>query len=311
MPLSNRWLDWLSRARVGTLVLAAALAGCVRPTAHPLLWRVDGDRASYLYGTIHLPDPRVLARPTAVEAALRECEVVLTEIPLDRVTVQQAEARSRLPKGQTLDRILPEPLYERADRFLRGKGLRLRAFNDRAVWFVATTLPLLDHLGAFLFRDPLDRQLVRAAQRSGREVAALETLDEQLAVFESLSTADQVALLEATLDGLERAAAAREDPVAALVEAYLRGDETELEGLLRRSAAMEHPVNQRLYDELVTRRNARFAERIAARLRASPDRGQFFALGAGHLIGADGVVARLRAAGFTITRIGAPAATAP
>ncbi len=311
MPLANRRLDWLSRARVGTLILAAALAGCVRPTAHPLLWRVNGDRDSYLYGTIHLPDPRVLARPPAVEAALRECDVVLTEIPLDRVTVQQAEARSRLPQGQTLDRILPAPLYERTDRFLRGKGLRLRAFNDRAVWFVSTTLPLLDHLGAFLFREPLDRQLVRAAERSGREVAALETLDEQLAVFESLSTADQVALLEATLDELERAAAAREDPVAALVEAYLRGDETELEGLLRRSAAMEHPVNQRLYDELVTRRNARFAERIAARLRASPDRGQFFALGAGHLIGANGVVARLRAAGFTITRIGAPAATAP
>jgi len=287
------------------------LAGCARPTEHPLLWRVDGARPSYLYGTIHLPDPRVLARPPAVEAALRECTVVITELPLDRDTQKQAEARTRLPKGQSLDQLLPSPLYERADRYLQRKGLRLRAFNDRTVWFVSTALPLLDHLGAFVLREPLDRQLVRSAERRRQDTAALETLDEQLKVFENLSLADQIALLEATLDSVERVAAARQDPIAELVEAYLSGDEAELERLLRQEAALEHPVNQRLYDELMTHRNGRFAERIAARLRAAPERGQFFALGAGHLVGEDGVVARLRAAGFTVTRIGAPAPISP
>lgn len=311
MLLSHRPMQRSRRGTCGVLLLAVALAGCVRPTEHPLLWRVEGARASYLYGTIHLPDPRVLARPPAVEAALRECTVVFTEMPLDPDTRKQVDARTRLPKGETLDRLLPPPLYERTDRYLQRKGLRLRAFNGRTVWFVSTTLPLLDHLGAFLLRQPLDLQLARSAERRGQAVAALETLDEQLAVFENLSVADQIALLEATLDGLERAAAARRDPNGPLVEAYLRGDETVLERLLRQEAGLEHPVNQRLYDELLTRRNGRFAERIAARLRADPERGQFFAIGAGHLVGEDGVVARLRAAGFTVTRIGAPAPVSP
>lgn len=311
MLLSHRPLQRSRRGTTGVLFLAVALAGCARPTEHPLLWRVDGARTSYLYGTIHLPDPRVLARPPAVEAALRECAVVITEMPLDRDTQKQVDARTRLPKGEALDQLLPPPLYERTDRYLKRKGLRLRAFNDRTVWFVSTTLPLLDHLGAFVLREPLDRQLVRSAERRGQEVASLETLDEQLGVFENLSAADQIALLEATLDSVERAAAARQDPITGLVEAYLRGNEAELERLLRQEAALEHPVNQRLYDELMTRRNGRFVERIAARLRADPERGQFFAIGAGHLVGEDGVVARLRAAGFTVTRIGAPAPVSP
>ena len=55
----------------------------VRPTEKPFLWRVDGPAPSYLYGTVHVPDQRVLELPQVVRRALEAADVFNAEIPLD------------------------------------------------------------------------------------------------------------------------------------------------------------------------------------------------------------------------------------
>ena len=57
---------------------------------------------------------------------------------------------------------------------------------------------------------------------------------------------------------------------------------------------------------LFTDRDAHMAERIEAKLKASPDKSFFFAVGAGHLREKEGVVGLLAKKGLAINRVSAP-----
>jgi uncharacterized protein YbaP (TraB family) len=50
-------------------------------------------------------------------------------------------------------------------------------------------------------------------------------------------------------------------------------------------------------------RNASMTERIMVEVGPTPKEIHFFAVGSGHLIGDDGIVARLRKRGFEVTRV--------
>jgi uncharacterized protein YbaP (TraB family) len=300
--IGRRVREFASGASLLTCFLAF---GCIRPTEHPLLWVVEGERPAFIYGTIHLPDARVLTIPPVVRAAFDASDVVYTEITLDRETEQKVEPVSRLPEGQRLQAVLPPELYKRTARYFRARGVDLEALADRKVWFIAATVGVLDCVGEFLWRPPLDKYFWTLARWRGKETAAIETMDEQIAVFESLTIEEQVQQLEAAVTACERAAAEGTSPCRKLVEIYLRGDEDELEGVLKADAPEGgDDAVRKLMFRLVNERNVRMADRIAGRLRERPELVQFFAVGAGHLVGADGVVARLSASGFRVRRLG-------
>src|SRR6185295_13415884 len=65
------------------LSLGAQVAPQVRATEKPFLWRIDGAPPSYLYGTVHVPDQRVLELPEVVRRAFDASDVFNAEIPLD------------------------------------------------------------------------------------------------------------------------------------------------------------------------------------------------------------------------------------
>lgn len=291
-----------------TLLGAAALmwlTGCATPTQRPLLWEIAGPRPSYVYGTIHLPDARVSALPAVVRAALADADVYFAEIPLTAEVQKQLDLRSRLPKQQKLRDVLPAETYAHAERYFRAHGVGLGAFADRRIWFVAMTAELLDEVGAFIWHTPLDQDLWNRARALHKELGGLETLDEQLGVFEQFTPEEQAAYLEATLVQLDEQHAQQARPARDLLEAYLRGDEAELQQMLDETTARAtDDLSRRLYAALITERNARMAERIQKRLVERPHTSYFFAVGAGHVVGADGVLARLRAGGLQVRRLG-------
>ena len=61
--------------------------------------------------------------------------------------------------------------------------------------------------------------------------------------------------------------------------------------------------NRRLAESLFIRRNVVMADRIERIMRTEPDRTHFFAVGAGHLPGDQGMLRLLAARGLTLTRV--------
>ncbi len=292
------------RARAAcAIALLGVLAGGIAPAPaaeryeRGLLWRIEGKSApaSYVFGTIHLADPRVTALPTAVVNELNRARSLTLEVRLDPGTILVLAKRMIYDDGRDLHGVAGPDLVAKAAAITAGLGLPdplLRMFKP---WAVALLLsaPQQDPSGV------LDIVLARIAAEQGKPVHELESMDEQIAIFEGMPEADQVALLRHAVENYERMPAL----IGRLVEAYLARD---LAGLWRISEASggEGAEARRLRavfaHRLLDERNVRMAERSEARLREG---GAFIAVGALHLYGSGGVLSLLESRGWRVTRV--------
>ena len=262
-----------------------------------LLWRVEGAgaRASHVFGTIHLADPRVTALPAPVAQAFDQARSLTLESGLDPAAILVLAGRMVFADGRDLPGVAGAELFSRAAKLTTGLGIpepMLRLFKPWAVAMLLSVPP----------QDPssvLDLVLARRAAERGKPVHELESMDEQISVFEGMSQQDQVALLKQAVDEYEQLPR----QIGRVVDAYLARD---LAGLWRvgRESLGTGSEERRLDDVLMPRllheRNVRMAERAEARLREG---GAFIAVGALHLYGSGGVLALLERRGWRVTRV--------
>jgi uncharacterized protein YbaP (TraB family) len=299
-----------------SILAAAAPASEPAPQApaRPLLWRIEGEIPSYVFGTIHLPDARVLALPAAVEQALDGADVLFTEIPFDAATLGGMAGKVMLPPEQDLKTLAGEEVFARFVRaFKAGVGSELPEPAAAALaaqlarmkpWAAMAQLAAVDYLPELLAgAQPLDVTLHARATAQGKQTGALETVDEQIGYFEALTTAEQVRLLACSLDELDEARSRGASPAKQLVEMYLQGDTEALLRELTRYLERERELKIKFLSKLVHERNAILAERIAAKRTASAGQRCFFAVGALHLAGEDGIPALLARKGLRTTRV--------
>ncbi|MEG3087286.1 TraB/GumN family protein [Sphingomonas sp. PB4P5] len=267
------------------LALAAALllasCGPRETVATPAVWRLsDGDTEIWLLGTIHALPAGVHWQTPAVAAAIAGADTLVTEIPAgDAATFEAAARVLGLP-----------PLAQRVAAAQRAALARYgTTLDDMKTWAAAVTIAAapMQQAGASA-EDGVDATL--AARFAGRRHLALETQAGQLALFDSLPEPAQRVLLARAIGD--------PDGYARTLAAWSAGDMRALAASLE-PAFRGTPV---LQEVLVTRRNARWSGWIAQRMRR-PGR-VLVAVGAGHLVGADSVVAMLGKRGFTVTRIG-------
>jgi uncharacterized protein len=291
----------------GTAVLAFFLASSGARGAdsqRPLMWKIEGAKPSYLFGTIHVPDERVLKLKPCVRAALDGADAVFTELPMDMGTQMKIAMKSMLPEGKTLKDVLPKKLYAKIDKLFSAKGLPMAMLGRFKIWAIAVQVTLLDHLMELASKQPLDQYIYKQANDAGKQVGGIETTAEQLSVFDSLSQKEQIKMLRDALEERDKYIAKGVDFIKVLIDIYLRGDEKELLKKMTEEYDPSDPLDRKMMKLLFTDRNKRMAERIAAKLKASPDKSLFFAIGSGHLPGPEGIVIRLQKAGFKVERVG-------
>src|SRR5690242_17448218 len=168
---------------------ARAQAPAIQPTQKPLLWRIEGPVPSYLYGTIHIPDQRVLALPEVVTRAMNASDAVYTEVVLDQDTLSAAASAGQLPASQDLRKILGDEVFARLVKLVvhgfgsnvpQGVDIFMGSILARQTPIAAMSqLVMLDYLPDLLAgRLPLDMMLRNAAVEAGKETGGIETLEE-------------------------------------------------------------------------------------------------------------------------------------
>jgi uncharacterized protein YbaP (TraB family) len=290
-----------SRQSGAWLLLAVALLLSTLPAyagdrfGQGLLWEITpaSGEPSYLFGTIHSEDPRVIELPPPVRDAFEASNGFAMEVIPDTQAILQSMVTMVYTDGRTLEAVIGPPLFRQVVQAIEARGMTEAAIRDFKPWAVVTILSVPPaETGEFL-----DMRLYKAASAAGKRVVGLESIDEQLAVFEELSERDQVALLRETLEVRDQLpevferllGAYQERDLAELVrlsEEYLRGGDPELEARFRSSA--------------LDVRNERMAERILPLLAEDVF---FVAVGALHLPGEGGIVQRLRRAGFAVRSV--------
>lgn len=288
-----------ARALGATALLAVATgAAATDGIDEGLLWQIDHDAAadpSYLFGTIHSADPRVLDLPEAVAEAFDEAQRYRFELDFGDMLEDPAMMRMFYLDGRRLSERLPEKLWERTREAAQQTGLGTENLEQMRPWAVATVMSVPDQEPT----EILDYQLFDRAQARELPVEGLETVDEQLGIFDDLPLEQQVSMLETAVEYVEEGRV--ESTYEEMVGLYLEGD---LAGMV--AMAEEHPALPGLEDQeafmrrLIEERNQIMVTRMTDDLRAG---GTFVAIGALHLPGEHGVIRRLEQRGFSVTRI--------
>ncbi len=282
----------LFRRLLTLLLLALPLPAA----ASPALWKVaDADTTIYLFGTVHLlpKGEPVLAGPVKIafdSADTLALEVILPTDPraAAQVLLKRGIATGLPPVEQRIDPLRRAALAAAVTRL----GLPAAVLPNMETWMVALTLTQAQTVNLGLDSDSGVESVLRAAAK-GKALVGLETLDQQLALFDTLPEPDQRALLNSTVDELP----GMQSELGEMLAAW-RGGDTEKLGKLINSDLQSSPG---LAKTLLTDRNARWADWIKARL-AMPGT-VFLAVGAGHLAGADSVQAMLAKRGLKVERI--------
>ena len=278
--------------------LARAGAGSLRRFDHGLLWRVerDGTPDSYVFGTIHVTDPRVAEPKAIVLAALSRSRVFAAEVAVDANVAPSTFEQEQLAEGRNLESLVGADTYARTRRVLTARGMPEGAIARMKPWAAMMAVASAAPHDAGL---ALDARLLAAARRARLRVQALELIDEQIASFDAVPVESQVALLRHALEHPEALEAEHE----AMIQAWLEAD---LAALVHFPARMDsvNPGVVRHYDQLVRHivydRTVLMHHRLAMPLR---DGRVFVAVGALHLQGMKGLLALIEEDGYRVTRM--------
>ncbi|MEM7467346.1 MAG: TraB/GumN family protein [Pseudomonadota bacterium] len=256
-----------------------------------LLWSVQHESGakSFLFGTMHLSDPRITALAAKVQPALESVSKFAMEVLFTAETESVIAARMFYSGGERLSTQLHPSLFRATKKLLQRHGVEQRAVDRVRPWAAYLTLALPpDQQGV-----PLDFQLMNSARQLGHTVLAIETIDEQLGVFDKLSEQTQISLLAESVCNYRQIQA----QISAMVDLYFDQD---LQGMIEFSDGVRTPVNAVLVKRMFTDRNKVMVDRIKPWM----EQGDIFvAVGALHLPGETGLLKALERLGFKVQAV--------
>ncbi len=300
-------LTALPRLAAALMLCAALGAGAAvaeegaMPFGKGMLWKIEkaGAPTSYVLGTMHIADPRVLDLPPEVYTALAASEQAIFELVLDTsVRTRMAQAMV-LSQGRTLEVIVGPELFGRSVEVAAEYGLPGQAINVMKPWALVPIFSFPPEQLALLAggQAPLDEALQHEAARQGKALVGLETVEEQLGLFDNAPEDVQVQMLRSVVEDRNRLRAQFESMLAG----YLARDLEALYGeMLAQATAAEAQLVETFERDFVITRNLRMAERLRPYLARA---GSFVAVGALHLPGERGILALLAGDGYSVSRV--------
>lgn len=279
------------------------------PNGKGTFWKVEktGLEPSYLLGTMHLTDPRVLKMPAGAQEAFKTAKTVVIES--DEILDEKKAAMALLAKpeltmftdGSTITGLLGKEESAKLETGLKTRGISLGLVERMKPWMIASfvSLPACEMARKSEGVAFLDKKIAEDAVASGKQLKGLETMAEQLQAMNELPVKFHLRALIETLDLGDR----MNDITATMLDLYTKGEIGMIVPMLNAATA---DVDGSKSDY------AAFEQRIvidrnhvmASRAGPSFEQGAtFMAVGALHLPGKEGVVQLLRDQGFTLTAV--------
>jgi len=276
--------------------------------ARPPFFRVEGEGGTtlFLFGTVHTGPPEGWILSARAQQALNAADTIVMEI-------DPREANEEHVSNLVANMALLEPGIQLSDRIEPETRALLEARSDDLTeigfpppfrpllkpWFLAVGIgESLTQQTGLVPTAAMDEQIFAALGE--RELIALETVRQQLDLFDQLSPSLQDLILRDALLHYDESARSLE----ALVRAWQVGDEEALACLAREGVDVL-PELEVFYEILIDDRNRAWLANLDHLLASPARRGDrvFVAVGAMHLVGKPGLPELLREAGYRVERI--------
>jgi uncharacterized protein len=285
--------------RLGLPLCALLLCVSVRAdTGLHSLWELHGKHNTvYLLGSIHVLRDSDYPLPPVVLEAYGNAKALMMEVNLDEISSDQVQAEmlssAMLPDGKTLPDIMGQDRYGRAAALAHEVGVDLALFDQFAPWFAAEAISQLQlaQLG-FKPESGVEMYFLGRARTDGKGVAGLETVHDQISLFENMTMDTQADYLMASLEQ------AHDLPkeVSSMVQAWQHGDSQWFAAELQSDFGRD----PRLYQAILGTRNRKWLPKIEALL--NEDRNYLVIVGTGHLSGRGSVIDLLKQDGIGATQ---------
>lgn len=292
MTLPEALRRGLTRGLAGLLLLAFASLSHARGEAS--VWTVKGKANTvYFAGSVHALPKEHAHFPEQLERAYEAAKVVMLEVDLDDMdpleAVQFITVNGTLPPEKSLQDVVGEKDYARVSELAGNLGIPEMAITRLEPWAAALVLTQFALVKTgFDSNLGIDMQITERAKKDGKPVEGLETVIDQLSVFDARSFPEQTRFL---LDSTDDAEHLGED-LSKLIDAWRTGDLRALE----KEFAKERAKSPALYDALLVTRNHQWMPKIEALLNGDQD--YLVVVGTLHYVGKDGLLSLLEKRGF-------------
>lgn len=259
-----------------------------------LLWKISGNglkEPSYLFGTIHITCDAALSEK--VKTALDKTQQLCLELDMDNPNLQVEMMNSMMMQnGVTMKSLAKPEDFKAVDAFLTTNlGFSAEMLNPVKPFMVSAMLyPKMLNCEM----QSVEAELIKIAKAQNEEVIGLETVNEQLAVFDAIPYQEQMNELVITAkDNMQR-------DKTELTEMMAIYKSENVEAMVSFTEKSPNAMTSKYGDVLLKNRNQNWISRITTIAKNKPT---FFGVGAAHLGGKEGVIALLRKAGFTVEAV--------
>ena len=269
-----------------------------------LLWKIEGKgltAPSYLFGTIHMIDQENFFWPEGTLSALETADRVSFEIDLDDMFDMGAQmgllTKAFMADGKTLKDLYTDEEYAFVKSHFDGMGIPMFFMEKLKPMFLTVFASGDVEFGKGFGDDSsiksYEMELYSLAQESGKDVSGLETIEYQMSVFDSIPYEAQADMLLETIKSSDT----EDDTFKEMINMYTSQDITSMVSFM---SEMEEGGIEGFEDVLLYTRNKNWIPIMAEKMAAHK---MFFAVGAGHLGGKNGVIDLLKKEGYTLTPI--------
>ena len=262
----------------------------------PALWVVkDEDTTIYLFGTVHILKPGMGWFDDAVKQAFdRSDRLVLEIVEPDTATTQQLFAKYGIDQtGKPLTSKMSEDEKAIYSKAMEKVGLPVAAFEPLDPWAAAITMQVVGlQKGGYDVNSGVETQLKAAANAAKKPIGAVETMEQQLGIFDGLPQETQIRFL---VEGA-KAVDTMNETMDNMVALWAKPDPEGLGQVMN-----DGLTDPKLHAALLTNRNANWAAWINKELQKPGT--TFMAVGAGHLAGSTSVQHLISAYGLKAERV--------
>lgn len=275
-------------------------------------WKVEkGDSQLYLLGSIHGGSEGIYPMPPQVNAAYASSDHLVVEVnmaaPLDeRQMIEFQKKYMVYDDGTTLTDHIEAETYSQLKEILKNNGYPESAYDPFKAWFAYLSLVnLKSALEGYEGGLGIDLYFLQKAMATGKSVLELESHELQYSMLNGWSGELAASLLKRTVYTFDSSAESTKSMVdlylgsiETLMQIWMAGDDVMLTEMT--NAMKEIPE---YYNAVIGERNRRMIKKIEGYLGDESKQTYFVVAGAGHMLGEDGIVTKLKEKGYTVTRL--------
>lgn len=291
MKLTNQIRGEMKLLLVFFFAIIYLQSNAQREKTNSLLWEISGNglhQPSYLFGTIHMICKEDFLLTDIVKQKFASSKVVYLELDMDDPKLQATMMQQMLlPADETLRNKFGESDFKKMDSFLKKElNMGIALFNRFKPMMVMSVIA--QRLLSCAQMESYEMNFVRMAGEQKKELLGLERVEDQLAVFDAIPDSLEIGTMMKMVDDFE----SQKKEFVRMSGLYKAQD---LESLHQMMA--ESPEMMGSNEILLDRRNRSWIPVMESAMKGAS---VFFAVGAGHLSGDQGVLELLRKKGYEV-----------